>query len=146
LRQAASWLFVSQGRAEEQLKWGGLGSVAIIVGYLVGIFWGPKGIAMSAAISSAAIQIPMMWWAVTRCGPVTRADAIRLVVPIAVATAISGGLLALAAREPVWSSLPALVLAAILAYALFIGALALFPDGRAQLSKAAGIVRRLKRR
>ncbi|WP_416366549.1 oligosaccharide flippase family protein [Sphingomonas aurantiaca] len=43
LRQAASWLFVSQGRAQEQLKWGGLGSAAVIAGYLIGIFWGPKG-------------------------------------------------------------------------------------------------------
>ncbi len=146
LRQAASWLFVSQGRAKEQLKWGGLGSAAIIIGYLIGIFWGPKGIAMSAAISSALVQIPMMWWAVTRSGPVTRADAIQLAIPIAFATAITGGLLALAAREPIWSSLPMLAVAGILAYALFIGALALFPNGRAQLSKAGGIVRRLAKR
>jgi PST family polysaccharide transporter len=146
LRQAASWLFVSQGRAEEQLKWGGLGSIAIIVGYLIGIFWGPKGVAISAAISSAAIQIPMMWWAVTRCGPVTRTDVMQLTGPIAAATAISAGLLVLAAREPVWSSLPMLVLAGILAYALFIGALALFPNGREQLSTATGIARRLAKR
>ncbi|VVT26366.1 conserved membrane hypothetical protein [Sphingomonas aurantiaca] len=146
LRQAASWLFVSQGRAQEQLKWGGLGSAAVIAGYLIGIFWGPKGVAMSAAISSAAVQIPMMWWAVTRCGPVTRSDAIRLMVPIAAAAAIAGGLLALAAYAFVWASLPMLALAGVLAYALFIGALALFPEGRIQLAKAGGIVRRLAKR
>ena len=146
LRQAASWLFVSQGRAQEQLKWGGLGSAAVIAGYLIGIFWGPKGVAMSAAISSAAVQIPMMWWAVTRSGPVTRSDAIRLLVPIAAAAAIAGGLLALAAHAFVWASLPMLALAGVLAYALFIGALALFPEGRIQLAKAGGIVRRLAKR
>ena len=27
---------VSQGRAEEQLKWGGLGSIATIAGYAIG--------------------------------------------------------------------------------------------------------------
>jgi PST family polysaccharide transporter len=146
LRQAASWLFVSQGRANEQLKWGGIGSAAVIVGYLIGIFWGPKGVAMSAAISSAVVQIPLMWWAVTRSGPVTRADAIRLAIPIATATAIAGGLLALAARQPIWNSLPMLAIAGVLAYALFIGALALFPSGRTQLSRASGIVRRLTKR
>lgn len=146
LRQAASWLFVSQGRAKEQLKWGGLGSAAVIVGYLIGIFWGPKGVAMSAAISSALVQIPMMWWAVTRSGPVTHADAIGLAIPIAVATAITGGLLALAAHEVDWGGLPMLALAGVLAYALFIAALAVFPSGRAQLSRAFGIVRRLAKR
>ncbi|MEG8025678.1 oligosaccharide flippase family protein [Sphingomonas aurantiaca] len=99
---------------------------------------GPQGVAMSAAISSAAVQIPMMWWAVTRSGPVTRSDAIRLLVPIAAAAAIAGGLLALAAYAFVWASLPMLALAGVLAYALFIGALALFPEGRIQLAKAGG--------
>jgi PST family polysaccharide transporter len=146
LRQAASWLFVSQGRANEQLKWGGLGSAAVIIGYLIGIFWGPKGVAMSAAISSALVQIPMMWWAVTRSGPVTRADAVRLAIPIGTAAAITGGLLAIAAREPIWNSLPMLALGGVLAYALFIGALALFPDGRTQLARATAIARRLARR
>ncbi|WP_242138294.1 lipopolysaccharide biosynthesis protein [Sphingomonas sp. TREG-RG-20F-R18-01] len=146
LRQAASWLFVSQGRAAEQLRWGGLGSAAIIAGYLVGIFWGPKGVAMSAAISSALIQIPMMWWAVTRSGPVTRADMLRMGVPLAAATAISAGVLALLAQQPVWGNVPMLALAGVLAYAAFIGALALFPGERMQLGKGVGLVRKLVRR
>jgi PST family polysaccharide transporter len=146
LRQAASWLFVSQGRAGEQLRWGGIGSVVIVLGYLVGIFWGPKGVAVSAALTSALVQIPAMWWAVTRSGPVGRADILRLLGPIAAATAVSGGGLALLAGRPLWSSFGGLVLAVLLAYALFFAALALFPGGRAQLRRAPGIVRGLRRR
>jgi PST family polysaccharide transporter len=145
LRQAASWLFVSQGRAEEQLKWGGIGSAAIILGYLVGIFWGAKGIAVSSAITSGLIQIPMMWWAVTRSGPVRRTHALRLLVPIVVATAISGGVLGLLSGSPIWSSFSGLVLAVVLAYALFGAALALFPSGRAQMVRAVGMARRFRR-
>ncbi len=145
LRQAASWLFVSQGRAEEQLKWGGLGSAAIILGYLVGIFWGAKGIAVSSAITSGLIQIPMMWWAVTRQGPIGRRDALRLLVPITVATAISGGVLGLLSGSPIWSSFGGLVLAVVLAYVLFGASLALFPSGRTQMLRAAGMVRRFRR-
>ncbi len=141
LRQAASWLFVSQGRAEEQLKWGGLGSMAIVVGYLVGIFWGPKGVAISVALSSALLQIPTMWWAVTRIGPVGRADALRLLGPIAVATAVSAAILALLADKPIWSSFPGLLLAVAVAYALFLGVLALFPSGRVPYVRAAGMAR-----
>jgi PST family polysaccharide transporter len=146
LRQAASWLFVSQGRAGEQLKWGGIGSVAIVLGYSVGIFWGPKGVAVSAALASALVQIPAMWWAVTRSGPVTRTDALRLLTPIAAATVVSGGGLALLAGRPILGSFGGLVLAVILAYALFLVALALFPGGRTQLRRAPGIVRGLRRR
>lgn len=141
LRQAASWLFVSQGRAEEQLKWGGIGSMAIIAGYFVGMFWGPKGVAVSAAIASAFVQIPMMWWAVTRSGPIGRGDALRLLGPIGAATAISGGALALLSGSPVWSSLFGLMFAVALAYILFLGVLALFPGGRAPFVKAIAMAR-----
>ncbi len=146
LRQAASWLFVSQGRAEEQLKWGGLGSMAIVIGYLVGIFWGPKGVAISVALASALLQIPAMWWAVTRSGPVGRADALRLLGPIGAATAISGAVLGLLAHSPIWSSFVGLMLAVAAAYTLFLGALALFPGGRTQLFRAVALARVLRRR
>jgi PST family polysaccharide transporter len=145
LRQAASWLFVSQGRAEEQLKWGGIGSAAVILGYLVGIFWGPKGIAVSAAVTSGLVQIPMMWWAVTRSGPVTRGDSLRLLFPLGVATAVSGGVLGLLSGGAIWASFGGLVLAVLAAYALFGGALALFPSGRAQMARAVGMARRFRR-
>ena len=145
LRQAASWLFVSQGRAEEQLKWGGLGSAVVILGYLVGIFWGPKGVAVSAAVTSGLVQIPMMWWAVTRSGPVSRADALRLLLPLIVATAVSGGVLGLLSGAAIWSSFGGLVLAVLVAYALFGAALALFPSGRAQMRRAIGMARRFRR-
>ncbi|WP_260928049.1 lipopolysaccharide biosynthesis protein [Novosphingobium sp. 9] len=146
LRQAASWLFISQGRAAEQLKWGGLGSVVIVVGYLIGIFWGPKGVAMSAAISSGLVQIPVMWWAVTRCGPVNRRDAVRLMTPLIAATAICGGVLAVLAQRIDWTSLPMLALAGILAYVVFGAALTLFPTGRAQLRRIVEIARKAVRR
>jgi polysaccharide transporter, PST family len=146
LRQAASWLFVSQGRAEEQLKWGGLGSLSIVIGYLVGVLFGPKEVAIAAAIASAFLQIPAMWWAVTRSGPIGRQEAMTLLAPIAAATLISGGLLGLLARWPIWSSFGGLALAVVASYALFIAALALFPTGRAELTRASMIARKLAKR
>jgi PST family polysaccharide transporter len=145
LRQAASWLFVSQGRAEEQLKWGGIGSLSIILGYLIGVCFGPKEVAVSAAIASAFLQIPAMWWAVTRSGPIGRGEALRLLGPIAAATAISGVALALVARWPIWASFAGLALAVVAAYALFIAALALFPTGRTELRRARAILGKLRR-
>lgn len=146
LRQAASWLFVSQGRAAEQLKWGGIGSMAIVLGYLVGIFWGAKGVAVSAAISSGLVQIPVMWWAVTRCGPVRRRDALRLLAPLVVATAITGAALALLAHRLDWSSLPMLAFAGVLAYAIFGAVLMVFPTSRAQLGRVSQMARKAVRR
>jgi PST family polysaccharide transporter len=145
LRQAASWLFVSQGRAREQLKWGGLGSLSIVIAYAIGIFWGPVGVAIGAALASGFVQIPLMWWAVTRSGPISRADAMRLLGPLAVATIVSAILLGLAARMPFGNSLAGLLLAIGLAYALFLATFAVFPSGR-QLMRRAGGLRRLRRR
>lgn len=145
LRQAASWLFVSQGRAGEQLRWGGLGSLSIILAYLIGIFWGPLGVAIGAAIASGLFQIPLMWWAVTRKGPISGGDARRLLGPIGAATAISGCGLALAARQPIWASLPGLMIAVLLAYAIFLVALMPFPAGRALLRRGAGFAAKLRR-
>jgi PST family polysaccharide transporter len=117
----------------------------VILGYLVGIFWGPKGVAVSAAVTSGLVQIPMMWWAVTRSGPVSRADALRLLLPLIVATAVSGGALGLLSGAAIWSSFGGLVLAVLVAYALFGAALALFPSGRAQMRRAIGMARRFRR-
>lgn len=145
LRQAASWLFVSQGRAREQLKWGGIGSLSIVIAYVIGIFWGPLGVAIGAALASGFVQIPLMWWAVTRSGPISRADALRLLGPLAVATIVSGVVLGLAAHMPFWNGLIGLLLAIALAYILFLATLAVFPSGR-QLMRRAGGLRRLRRR
>lgn len=146
LRQAASWLFVSQGRAREQLRWGGLGSLAIIAAYPIGIYWGPLGVAIAAATASAFVQIPLMWWAVTRSGPVSGKDALALLAPLAAATLVSGAILALAARIPAHIGVAGLMLALVVAYALFAGVLATFRQGRALMGRAIGLVRRKRNR
>lgn len=148
LRQAAGWLFVSQGRAEEQLKWGGLGSLAIVLSYLVGIHWGPVGVAMAMAVATAAIQVPLIWWAVTRSGPIRPKDAISLLAPLGAASVVTGAILAMLAHQPVWTSFPRLVAVVILAYALFLGAVAVMPGGRARIArvrKVASAFRRARR-
>jgi PST family polysaccharide transporter len=145
LRQAASWLFVSQGRAREQLKWGGLGSLSIVAAYLVGIGWGPLGVAIGAAVASAFVQIPLMWWAVTRSGPVSARDALGILAPIGLAALVSGGALALLRPLIAWNSFPALLLALGLAYALFLLGLTPFAAGRRLIGQAGGIVRKRRR-
>jgi PST family polysaccharide transporter len=146
LRQAAGWLFVSQGRAQEQLKWGGLGSVAIVLSYLIGIHWGPVGVAIAMALSSGLIQVPLIWWAVTRSGPIRGGDIIALLLPIGVATLATGTILSLLARQPVWTSVPRLFAIIVLAYALFLATMGLTTGGRAWLARALSLSRALRRR
>jgi PST family polysaccharide transporter len=150
LRQSAGWLFVSQGRAQEQLKWGGLGSVATIASYLVGIYWGPLGVAIAMTLSTGLVQVPLIWWAVTRRGPIRATDAIGLLAPLGGATLVTAAILALLAHQPVWTSFPRIIGAVILAYALFLGTMAVIPGGRARIARvralAAGFSRRGSRR
>jgi PST family polysaccharide transporter len=146
LRQAASWLFVSQGRAREQLKWGGLGSLSIILAYLVGIFWGPLGVAIGAALASGLVQIPLMWWAVTRQGPITAKHARGLLGPLGCATMVCGILLELLGRWQPPIDFGRLLIAVAVAYALFLAALMPFPLGRGLLKRGIGMIGRIRRR
>jgi len=59
---------------------------------------------------------------------------------------VCGALLALVARQPVWDSAAGLLLAIVLAYALFLAVLALFSSGRALLRRAGGFAGRMRRR
>ena len=146
LRQAAGWLFLSQGRAEEQLKWGGLGSLAIVLSYLIGIYWGPVGVAMAMTLASAFVQVPLIWWAVTRSGPIRPADAIGLLAPLGAAALVTGAILATLAHQPVWTNFPRLIAVVILAHALFLGVMAVMPNGRARIARVRALASAMRRR
>ena len=66
------------------------------------------------------------------------------VYPSAVALP-AGSVLGLLSGAAIWSSFGGLVLAVLVAYALFGAALALFPSGRAQMRRAIGMARRFRR-
>ncbi|MDR3466832.1 MAG: lipopolysaccharide biosynthesis protein [Xanthobacteraceae bacterium] len=89
LGAVASWLFVSQGRTAQMLRFGLVGNALSVVSLFVGLSWGPVGVAVSAAAFSVPIQGLAVWGA-TREGPVALGDLTRAIFPLLLAAAASG--------------------------------------------------------
>ena len=87
-RSSAYWLFVSQGRVKQQLRYGYVTGVLVIISLLVGAPWGPVGIAASYAAFNVPIQAIEIWGA-TRQGPVTLGAVLRAAYPVVLAAAVA---------------------------------------------------------
>jgi len=57
------WLHISAGRTDRYLRWGLVGSFIIVVGFILGLPYGPLGVAVSYTASTYAIIIPCMRYA-----------------------------------------------------------------------------------
>ncbi|MET0283256.1 MAG: lipopolysaccharide biosynthesis protein [Polyangiales bacterium] len=76
-----SWLFISQGRSADMLRWGVLGGVIALVSFLVGLPWGALGVAISFTAFDVLLRAPILIWMTGRTGPVRWPDLVRCLVP-----------------------------------------------------------------
>jgi len=67
------WLFVSQGRTREQLRWQGIDAVLKVILVVVGLRWGTIGVAWACSIR-LLLNPPALFWYVGRRGPVSSGD------------------------------------------------------------------------
>lgn len=127
---SAYWLFVSQGRAGEQLNYV-CGKTAIsVAALLVGLPWGALGVARSYAAAAILVHGFLLWGA-TRRGPVTMRCILQACYPIALAAAAAAITLD-AARAELAASLmppPEMLLADVLLSYLACGATLLCTPG-----------------
>ncbi|MCA1560506.1 MAG: lipopolysaccharide biosynthesis protein [Acidobacteria bacterium] len=134
------WLFVSQGRTRDMFRWGVLGSTLIVVGITVGLPWGAVGVAGSYAATMLFVITPLLFWYVTRKGPVRQSDFYAAAAPVIAATcamAIGVGVLRSRIDPPnPWAGLALVAPAAAL---VFLGSLWMLPRGRAILRDAAAL-------
>jgi O-antigen/teichoic acid export membrane protein len=70
----ASWLLTSQGRGRDFLILSLMGSFGTIVAFLVGLPFGPAGVAASYSAYCLLIGLPIIYYVVGRRGPVTTRD------------------------------------------------------------------------
>lgn len=92
-----SWLYISQNRTSQLLRWGGIGSGITILSIIAGLPWGPVGVAISYALIGVLVRTPLNLWYVGREGPVRTMDYYRTVLPFGLA-ALCCGLAVLAYR------------------------------------------------
>lgn len=139
LNNPCGWLFVSQARTWEFMRWGLFNAVTCILGFVIGLPYGAVGVAVVYAIGEI-IRTPLLWLYATRKGPIRRRDAVSLALPH-----ILGALAALAVVHTLVSFVntsPVVLLAmsAMAAYAAAFTVIAAFPQGRAALGESAALL------
>jgi O-antigen/teichoic acid export membrane protein len=74
LAGASTWLFTSQGRGGDMLVAGSINAVVTVLSFIVGLPFGPVGVAMVFSLSSLLIRLPILYFVVGRRGPVRTWD------------------------------------------------------------------------
>ncbi|HEV7693746.1 MAG TPA: lipopolysaccharide biosynthesis protein [Hyphomonadaceae bacterium] len=125
-----AWLLISQGRAKECAAAGAVTAAIAIASFLIGLPFGPLGVAMAYAIGDITLRTPIAWWFAGRRGPVTFASLVSNFIPHATAMAAAAAVLAALSRVWAFESFPELCLAALISYAVYAPVLFIFPDKR----------------
>ena len=76
-----SWVMTSQGRANDLMVWGMIGASILIASIIIGLQWGPVGVAISYSLANVLIATPLLHWWVGRKGPVGPFAILRSLLP-----------------------------------------------------------------
>jgi len=74
LAYAANWLLTSQGRGKDIWYQSLIASVLTAASFVVGLPWGPAGVAMSFSLTGFLLRLPILYYNVGRKGPVSTRD------------------------------------------------------------------------
>ncbi|MBB1499144.1 lipopolysaccharide biosynthesis protein [Paracoccus sp. MC1862] len=141
LNNPSGWLFISQGRSTEFMRWGIFVALTSIVAFVIGLPYGAFGVALAYAVSEY-VRTPFLWFYIGKRGPVGAKDVTRVAFPFVVGAHLAVGVLwALRPHLP-QDPLPALVLGTVLSYLMVIAFAALFAPGRATLRECLQLLRR----
>jgi O-antigen/teichoic acid export membrane protein len=69
-----TWLLASQGRGKDWVLNNAIVSSITLCSFLIGLPFGPAGVAISYSISCALLQLPVVYWIAGRKGPVSTRD------------------------------------------------------------------------
>jgi polysaccharide transporter, PST family len=129
------WLFISQGRTTELRDWSVPTPILFVCAFVIGLRWGPEGIAAGYAAASLG-EMSYLWRIATRTGPLRGRDFWASLMPFLFCIATTCAvLLGVAAWLP--GTVGRLLVSLALAYTTFTASLAVFPRGRALLGELA---------
>jgi PST family polysaccharide transporter len=86
---AGGWLFITQDRTDEMLRWGILGSAMAIAAIAAGVPWGAEGVAAAYATTGLALRTPVYFWFVGRRGHVSTRDLFASMTPFVIPAAFA---------------------------------------------------------
>jgi PST family polysaccharide transporter len=135
LNNPAGWLFVSQGRTGEFMRWGIVSSVTVVVAFVIGLPYGAVGVAIAYAVGEY-IRTPLLWLYIGRKGPIGFRHILRVSGPILLAAHVA--LAAVWLTKHLWHADPLLILLgnAGLCMSINVVVALLFPGSRTILLEA----------
>lgn len=74
LGNSLGWLYISQGRGRDLMVWGLVGGSLIVLSFVLGLAWGPVGVARAYALMICFVVVPLSYWYAGHKGPVTARD------------------------------------------------------------------------
>jgi PST family polysaccharide transporter len=144
LNTAIFWLFVSQGRARDQMIYGTAAALINMATYVIGIHWGLLGVARTSAIAAFIVTSPVLVLAACRKGPIDMRSICMSLYPAILSALVAATILELYARFAHIVSVMDLLFLVILAYGAMLLVLSGFSTGRATLQEAVAVFRSFK--
>ena len=143
---STGWLLLSQGRGRDYAISGLFGSVTAISAFLLGLRWGPVGVAAAYTIVDFGLRMPFAWWFTTRHGPVTLKVVFATLGPHLGAVLVSTAVVLVFKIAFHVDGLSGLMAGIVLSYLTYLAALMPF-DSKRQLVKTTLVqIRRRVRR
>jgi PST family polysaccharide transporter len=135
LNNPAGWLFVSQGRSGDFMRWGIVTAATSVIAFAAGLPYGAFGVAVAYAISEY-LRTPFLWLYVGRSGPLRASHVLHAAAPFVLGAHLALALVWLA--KPMLPAQPVVALAgaAALSYAVTIIVALGFGAGRETLKEA----------
>ncbi|MGR3249504.1 MAG: lipopolysaccharide biosynthesis protein [Paracoccus sp. (in: a-proteobacteria)] len=134
LNSPAGWLFISQGRSMDFMRWGIFGAATTSVAFVIGLPFGAAGVALAYAIHEY-LRTPLLWLYVGRTGPVQARHVLRATLPFVMGAHVAVGAVMLLAPHLPANPVAALLLATLASYGIVAGVGALFAAGRDTLAE-----------
>lgn len=102
-----SWLMLATGRATRSLQIALVVAPCVILGYVLGLSYGPTGVAAGFSVATTLSAVPIIFWA-TNGTPVTGLDILKVLVRPLLSILIAAGV-TLVAWNPIHSLGPVLL-------------------------------------
>mgnify|MGYP003672658660 CR=1 FL=1 len=142
---ATSWIFVSSGHPKRQLKASVAALPVVLIAFLVGLPYGPLGVAWGYSIALCLVRVPTILYAFQPTAIRLRDLAFVLARPATGSALAAGAVFGLRQAELLAPGLGRLLLEIALFGLVYAGAMAGLPGGaayRAELSAAWNLMRR----
>jgi PST family polysaccharide transporter len=141
LNNPAGWLFISQGRSADFMRWGILVAITSVLAFVIGLPFGAWGVAVGYA-ASEYLRTPVLWVYVGRRGPLGVADIVPAAAPFIVGAHLAMALVWVAKSSLLLHQPIAALLAAVfMSYTIVLLFALLFPAGRETLREGLTLLR-----